>query len=288
MKTPNNRFLRLLLDSAWFPALAWLAAVGGFLGVSVVWPPVRHWCGKWAADGLSFLAFAMVAVLSVSGLVAFVRSLWRGRWGRAAVQLLLGGVAVVLAAVGGAGAFLLSWEVAVRTPGGVPWRSTAPDAPMPFAVEYRRAHPFLAEYDKRIAFASGRRFGLYPDCGGEGDCAVYVLDSGRYAIAEGLRPAWDFRVYRIDPEAETVDFLRDGVWFTLPPDTLRIDGWGRSGERRHVIFAIPDGTFAATNGIPAGDEFAHRRYLGLVTPDAVFTPPPPGSPADPWAEILAD
>lgn len=291
MKIPQNRFLRLLLDSAWFPSVAWLGGVAVFLGAAIAAAPVRHWCGRWAEDGLGWLALGLVLLLTLAGLVAFVRSLLGRRWGRALVQLLLGAVAVVLAAVGGICADFLAWEVASRTPGGIPWASTQGDAPLPFAIECRRAHPFLAEYDKQVAFPSGRRFGLYPDAGGYGDTAVYLLDSGRYAIAEGLRPHMDWYVYRIDPEAESVDFLYKESWFAFPPDTIRLAGWGTSegsgGERHHVNFDTPSGSIRVTNGVPAGDEFAHRRYLGLVKPGGVFTPSPVGDDGDPWAEVFA-
>lgn len=290
MKTPQNRFLRLLLDSAWFPAVAWVGGVAVFLGAAIVAAPVRHWCGRWAEEGLGWAALGLVLVLSVAGVVAFVRSLLGRRWGRAVVQLLLGAVAVVLAAVGGICTHFVAWEVASRTPGGIPWASTPGDAPMPFAIECRRAHPFLAEYDKQVAFPSGRRFGLYPDAGGYGDTAVYLLDSGRYAIAEGMRLRRDCRVYRIDPEAESVDFLYKGSWFAFPPDTICVSGCGTSRgtgwERHEVRFDTPSGSIRVTNGVPAGDEFAHRRYLGLVKPGGAFDPAPEGNDGDPWAEVL--
>mgnify|MGYP007070203807 CR=1 FL=1 len=290
MKTPQNRFFRLLLDSAWFPAVAWVGGVAVFLGAAIVAAPVRHWCGRWAEDGLGWAALGLVLVLSVAGMVAFVRSLLGRRWGRAAVQLLLGAVAVVLAGVGGICADFLAWEVASRTPGGIPWASTPGDAPMPFAIECRRAHPFLAEYDKQVAFPSGRRFGLYPDAGGYGDTAVYLLDSGRYAIAEGMRLRRDRRVYRIDPAAESVDFLYEGSWFAFPPDTICVSGCGTSRgtgwERHEVCFDTPSGSIRVTNGVPAGDEFAHRRYLGLAEPGGGFAPAPEGDGGDPWAEVL--
>ena len=268
MKTPQNRFLRLLLDSAWFPAVAWLGGVAVSFGVDIVKAPVRHWCGQWAADGLEWLALGLVLLLSVSALVAFVRSLRGRRWGRAVVQLLLGGVAVVLAGIGGICANFLAWEVAFRTPGGIPWKSTPQDAPIPFAIECRPANAFRDRYDKRIAFPSGQRVRLGLEPGGDAGLAVYALDSGCFAVAVDVRrPGGPHRIYCIDPEAETVDFLSDGKWIRLAE--------------------TPDGGFTFTTGVPAGDEFDHRRYLGIVTPGSGFEPAPEGDDGDPWAEVFA-
>jgi len=55
-----------------------------------------------------------------------------------------------------------------------------------FKVEYRPAHPFLAEYDKCIIFPSGKRIGLWPDTGGAGAFAVYRLPAGEYYLVDGL------------------------------------------------------------------------------------------------------
>ena len=130
MKTPKNRFFRLLFDSAWFPAVAWLLGVGLLCGVVIAGAPVRHWCGRWAAEGLGWLALGLVAALTVTGAVAFVRSLAGRRWGRAAVQLLLGAVALVAGVVGYFIADFVSREVAFRTPGVVDWQSAmAPGEP---------------------------------------------------------------------------------------------------------------------------------------------------------------
>ena len=287
MKTPKNRFSRLLFDSAWFPAFAWLVGVGIWLGVVIAEAPVRYWCGRWAEEGLGWLALGLVAALTVTGAVAFVRSLAGRRWGRAVVQLLLGAVALVAGVVGYFIADFVSREVAFRTPGVVDWKSAmAPGEPLPFAIEYRRANSFLAEYDKRIAFASGRRTVVGMDTGGFAEFAVYALDAGRFAIADGLGWTGRQRIYRIDPEAESVDCLIDGMWLRLPPDTTAIRGRGFTGMTRHVDVETSGGEMRVTNGVPAGDEFARRRYLGLVSAYGVFLPAGEDSTGDPWAGKL--
>lgn len=269
MKTPKNRFLRLLFDSAWVPAVAWVGGVAVCLGVVVVMAPVERWCGRWVAEGLGWLALGLALLLSVAGLAAFVQALLGKRWGRAVVQLLLGGVAVVLAGIGGICANFLAWEVTSRTPGGIPWKSTPQDAPIPFAIECRAGNPFRDRYDKRILFPSGQRVRLGLEPGGDAGLAVYALDSGCFAVAVDVRrPGGPHRIYRIEPEDETVDFLSDGKWIRLAE--------------------TPDGGFTFTTGVAAGEEFDRRRYLGLVTPGVGFEPAPEGDGGDPWAEVLAE
>ena len=146
MKTPQNGFPRLLLDSVWFPAVAWVVSTWLFLGVGLVVLMsnlTRDLApGYWLANGLlAFAALLLVVVATVTGLVAFVRSLLGRCWGRAALQLLFGVVAVVAAA---GGAVAEGW-LAYRLTDAGEWQSTPSDAPIPFAIESRtsiRPMPF--------------------------------------------------------------------------------------------------------------------------------------------------
>ena len=288
MKTPQNRFFRLLLDSVWFPAVAWVVSTWLFLGVGLVVLMsnlTRDLApGHWLANGLlAFAALLLVVVATVTGLVAFVRSLLGRRWGRAALQLLFGVVAAVAAA---GGAVAEGW-LAYRLTDAGKWQSTPPDAPIPFAIESRRAHPYPGMHSKRIVFASGRLISLRLERGVDTDFAVYGLDSGRYAIADGLKSGRHHNVYRIDPVAQTVDYLHEGAWFRLPPDPVGIGWWRGNGDRRQVSICMSHETVALTNGTPAGEDFARRRYLGIATPGTVFKPAAKGDAVDPWADVAA-
>lgn len=291
MNTPQNRFSQLLFDSVWFPAVAWVISMWLFLGVGIVVLMsnlTRDLApGHWIANGLlACAALLLVMVFTVTGLVAFVRSLLGLRWRRAAVQLLFGVVAVVAAA----GGTVAGGWLAYRLTDAGEWQSTPPDAPIPFAIESRRAHPYLGMYSKRIAFPSGRfrqLISLRLERGVNADFAVYGLDSGRYAIADGLKSGRHHNVYRIDPEAETVDFLHEGAWFRLPPDPVGVGWWRGNGDRYQVSICMSHETIMLTNGTPAGDDFARRRYLGIATPGAVFKPAAEGDTVDPWADVPA-
>ncbi len=65
-----------------------------------------------------------------------------------------------------------------RSQNNSPWIRPQTEDSLPFFVEFRHSHPFLAEYDKRIVFNSGKAIGLWPGTGGAGPFAVYDLASG--------------------------------------------------------------------------------------------------------------
>ena len=76
-----------------------------------------------------------------------------------------------------------------------------------FAVEYRPAHPFLAEYDKTVVFKSGKRIGVWMDTGGAGPFAVYRLQTGEYYLVDGLEFDFIRNDYRVNVTNETAEIL---------------------------------------------------------------------------------
>ena len=84
------------------------------------------------------------------------------------------------------------------------WVAAGMTDQMPFAIEYKAAHPFLAEYHKRIAFKSGKRVSIEMDTGGGGRCAVYTLGNGRYYLADGFESKQFKYDYIVDVQRETV------------------------------------------------------------------------------------
>lgn len=148
------------------------------------------------------------------------------------------------------------------------WHSTPDDVPFPFAVEWRLADAFCGDWNKRIVFPSGRRTGLASGEASYSPLAVYALDSGRYAVAFKDTFTPYFYVFRIDPAEETVDWLSDGLWYTLPPDTVGFITWGAGGP----VVQTRKGAVGVHRGIPAGDEYAHRRFLGFVSNSGAFEP----------------
>ena len=272
-----RNFFRILFETAWGPVAACAAAAAFTLLVCVAADTLCDLFGAWPANILSVLALLLLLAAAVAALAAFVRALVRRRWRRALVQSLLelGILAAFAAAL--LPAMFLGFDIAYRLlPGHRSWHAV-PGTPFPFAVEYRRAHPFLVEYDKLIAFPSGKRFGLWPDTGGNADFAAYALPDGTFALADGFRfppPS----VYRIDPAAETVETRGDGVWFSLLPGCKAITWRGGSGIGVQTRF----GERSLEPGRSDDGAFESRRYLGLVTPRA-FDPSAPDPLASPPA-----
>ena len=117
------------------------------------------------------------------------------------------------------------------------WDSVGMTDQMPFALEYRAAHPFLAEYERRLVFASGRKVELEMDTGGGGCFAVYALGGGKYCLVDGLRVGTNNSRYMY-----VVDVGRQ---------LLRSIGrMPQRNERRFIGFACPNGRFVAGNDDP--------------------------------------
>jgi len=192
-----KKVARFLFDT-WYGAVAAFAVAlaGWFAGVAfsclAVGEAVAHVFGL-------FLALSAVALVA-----AFVRSLVKRAWGRAAAQFgmfVLGQVAFFGVAMG---ALVVSEAVADwRGPG--PWQeSREKNGVVPFEVEYRIARfpPMFSGsqlmLDRRVAFASGKRVEL--GGGPAWHFKVYALDDGAY----GLSDPFENR-FRVDATAETVE-----------------------------------------------------------------------------------
>ena len=101
-----------------------------------------------------------------------------------------------------------------------PWYGTKACGEVPFAVEFRAIHPYLAEYARRVVFKSGKSASLGIDTGGAGDFAVYSLPDGTFMLMDGLRMIQHRGKYVVDVRAETVECLPNDTKF----DVLRYLG----------------------------------------------------------------
>lgn len=128
--------------------------------------------------------------------------------------------------------------------GKLEWRAREIDEKLPFAVEHRPIHPFLAEYRRRIRFRSGKRVDIAVDTGGFSPFAVYRLSDGTYYLVDGL--------YRSDVHGEyLIDAERERLWATQPNLWQLVEGGSQ------------------TNGTPRNSSpwtlLKTRRYLGRLT-----------------------
>ena len=251
-----KKIARFLFDT-WYGALAACAvsATGLLAGTLFV---------VWTAGVVAAVVFGVLLLLSgVVLAAAFVRSLVKKAWGRAAAQLLLG--------LGGAVGFYFAWVVAAFSAAYVgfelgwqpPWKGAEEkNGVVPFEVEYQRAPAMSAEYFRRVAFASGRRARIAMDGGGHAALSVYALEDGTHALMDsaGL-------LFRVDAAAETVDQESGGRWFRLPDGTEEVRSWGTSG----VTVVLENGEEqACKDGVPVGTSLDGRRLVGKFVPFGKF------------------
>ena len=219
--------------------------------------------GVWTAGQIVQLFFVVLLLLSGLTLVAaFVRSLWKKAWGRAAVQLGIGVVGAVGFVMALIATFFASAVIALALGWRGKWIEPEKNGVVPFEVEYRVAHPFLAEYDRRVAFASGKRVGIAMDTGGLADLTVYALGDDSYALMDRAR-----NLFRVDAANETVDAGAGRKWFRLPDGTLDIIGRGGDG----VEVRLEGGKEKwVEEGVPFGETLDGRRMLGKFVPYGRF------------------
>lgn len=117
----------------------------------------------------------------------------------------------------------------LATEGDWPWTKGRISKDLPFAVEYKRAKTFCAEYDKRLLFKSGKRIGLLIDTCGYGPFRVYRLKDGNYCLVDGYGLINNQRHLRVNVEKETVELEFGGRWYAIPEKGY-VRGWGGSDD----------------------------------------------------------
>lgn len=147
-----------------------------------------------------------------------------------------------------------------------PWTRSATTDELPFAVEYQRQKTLCAEYDKRIRFKSGRTIGIWPDTGGAGPFAVYILANGDYYLVDGLVAEFIRNEYRVNAVDETVEVKGKYSWILVPDGSLSITGKSDSG----VIVETAEGEVATTKTAPIGNSLEGRRFIGMIRTNGKF------------------
>ena len=259
--------------------------------------PFVVWCGTafllFAAYALSpvlgsfgiILTNMMVIMLLVAAVVnvaAIVISLVEHQSGRGLAQLLLALAGLPIFFFGLLFSFVTEGVIAHATSSGyAEVQSTSvtnETAALEFAVEYKPAHPFLAEYDKCVVFPSGKRIGVWMDTGGAGAFAVYRLPTGEYYLVDGLEHDFIRNDYRVNTTNETVEMMCDETWVKIPDKTLKVDG----SSSDSIFVKTEDGEKSVNGGTPVGDSLKGRVYVGLLYPKGDFEP----GTGDPFADII--
>ncbi|MBQ9345509.1 MAG: hypothetical protein IJT88_09885 [Kiritimatiellae bacterium] len=252
MKKQRHNFF----DNVRSISIFWVASIVlGLFAFNLSFSP--DWIGT--AFILALIAAVAFLVSTILFIIAFFYALYKGLGRRVAIQAVIFIATLAIA-------YSAYKEIEVPPSGKRAWHSSPPNAPFPFAVEYRLTDPLLGCRSKRIVFPSGRRTGLASGEASNSPVFIYALDSGRFAVAcrDSFIPF--FYIYRIDPVAETVDYFSNGIWYTLPPDTVDFTASGNDAP----LVRTQKGSSSVRHGVSVGDELAHRRYLGSVDSSGTF------------------
>ena len=271
-----TKIARYVFETAFGPFVAWCSASLLLFAAHVMSPLL----GKFG-NAMSIMMLVVLALAALAGVIAFFISLNERKYGRAVVQFFLGIAGLLLFCMGLAAATFASWHMSLATGSCGPPRYanlTNETGALEFAVEYKPAHPFLAEYDKCIVFPSGKRIVVWPDTGGAGAFAVYRLPTGEYYLVDGLEHDFIRSDYRVNTTNETVEMMCDETWVKIPDKTLKVDG----SSSDSIFVKTEDGDKWVNGGTPVGDSLKGRVYVGLLYPKGDFEP----GTGDPFADIV--
>jgi hypothetical protein len=272
-----KKFVRFALKTAFGPFVIW-CGTALLLFAAYAFSPVLGAFGITMAK----MMFVMLLVAAVVNVAAIVISLVERQSGRGLAQLLLALAGLLLFFFGFLFSFVAQGVVAHATSSGCAEVRSASvtngTTKLEFAVEYKPAHPFLAEYDKCVVFPSGKRIGVRMDTGGAGAFAVYRLPTGEYYLVDGLEHDFIRNDYRVNTTNETVEIMCDGVWVNVPDKTLKVDG--RSNDS--ISIKTKYGEKHVEGRTPVGDSLKGRVYVGLLYPSGKFEP----GTGDPFADII--
>ena len=272
-----KKIAKFVFETTYGPFVAW-CCTALLLFVAYAISPSLGWFGTALVD----IMFVVQVIVAIVNIIAFFKSLVKHQCGRALGQFLLGLAGLFLFGLGSVFAFVAHVIVALATSSGyAEVRSasvTNETSALEFAIEYRPAHPFLAEYDKTIVFKSGKRIGVWMDTGGAGPFAVYRLPTGEYYLVDGLKHDFIRNDYRVNITNETVEMMCDKTWVNIPEGALKVVGGGNDS----ISVETADGERWVAGGMPVGESLKGRSYLGLLYPSGRFDP----DEGDPFADII--
>lgn len=260
-----KKIARFIIEKWYGAAVAWLCWGAVVLVYCLIAGPYR--C-------VGYLTTAMIGLHGIGALVLLavvVHSLVKRRWGRAVGQFLLGLGAVVVYGVALIAVSLVT-TFSERNMNDFdrtkePWYGTKPCETVPFGVEFRIAHPFLAEYSRRVVFKSGKPVMLNQDTGGAGEFAIYALKDGNFLLMDGLRMLQHRNEYRVNASVESVERRCGRTWVRIPDDTLDIYSWN---SESFGVKTTDGGDRSCKGGASVGDTLESKRYLGRVTTKGEF------------------
>ena len=265
METKRKAILRFFFETFWGPVIVWWAAALVNLAIWVV-SPLLGKIGMRLEEGFGIV----LALVTLAVVVAWAKTLFSRRWGRAAGQLALGCLSLPVFSIAGFLSMAASHAFAYsKSPESFARRFSVLDrgsGPQLFQIEFATYRVFPTEYDKSVVFPSGKRIGLVPDTGGNGPFALYRLPTGEYYLVDGLRLPSHRTEYRVNAPAETVEMRSGDCWIVIPDGTKSVTGFG--GES--ICIQTDGGEKWVHGGVPVGDSLRDREFRGIVHPDCRF------------------
>ena len=182
----GKAILRFFFETFWGPVIVWWAAALLNLAIWVVSPLL----GK-TGMRLEDVFGIVLALVTLAVVVAWAKTLFSRRWGRAAGQFAVGGLSLPVFSIACLLSMAASHALAYsKSPESFARRFSVLDrgsGPQLFQIEFVLHRWLPTEYDKSVVFPSGKRIGLFPDTGGNGPFALYRLPTGEYDLVDGLR-----------------------------------------------------------------------------------------------------
>ena len=265
MKTKGKAILRFFFETFWGPVIVWWAAALLNLAIWVV-SPLLGKIGMRLEEGFGIV----LALVTLAVVVAWAKTLFSRRWGRAAGQLAVGGLSLPVFSIACLLSMAASHALAYsKSPESFARRFSVLDrgsGPQLFQIEFVLHRWLPTEYDKFVVFPSGKRIGLFPDTGGNGPFALYRLPTGEYDLVDGLRHPPHRNEYRVNASAETVEMRCGDCWIAIPDGAKSVTGFG--GE--DLSIQTDDGEKWVRGGVPVGDSLRGREFRGIVHPDCRF------------------
>lgn len=224
--------------------------------------------------GLTFVAYAVVAYWGGWRFAEPKNRLFRAAWWLTHVVVYCVMAVVACGLLAGVVGTAVRWSP-LATEADWPWRGGEISDELPFAIEYKRAKTFCAEYDKRLVFKSGKRVGLLIDTCGYGPFRVYKMKDGLYCLEDGY--GWhgseDHRRFlRVNVEKETVELKSNAGWFPIPEKGL-VRGWGGCpGDLKNFVFDMypggdlnnENGWTVTVTGTPVGKSMDGMELIGEI------------------------
>ena len=224
--------------------------------------------------GLTLVAYAVVALRGGWRLAAPKNRMLRHVWWLTHIVVYYVMAVVVCGLLAGIVGTAVRWS-ALATEADWPWSGGEISDGLPFAVEYKRAKTFCAEYDKRLVFKSGKRIGLLMDTCGYGPFRIYKMKDGQYCMEDGYGwsgPGDQRRFLRVNVEKEMVELKSDAGWFSIPEKGL-VRGWGGCpGELKNFMFDMysggdlnnEKGWTVTVTGTPVGKSMDGMKLIGEI------------------------